>query len=176
MTRCISQHVGSCSLPRPSDPRHLQTHVRGLPSAAGAPARTIEQGRRHSHAVRAPAQLSRHVHCRSQAVSAPAETARRFPDFVPAAQIAEVEELAALELASRLERLPVSVLSLGRSVDTAFVAPASSSRIPAGVPFHVQVKRAAIRVMGFRQPSRDVFQASAQNSLAKHLLLLIRCT
>ena len=72
------------------------------------------------------------VRCRSQAVSTPAQTARRFADFVPA-EVAGIQEDAALDLAARLERLPVNVPSLDRRVDTAIIAPASSSRSPTGV-------------------------------------------
>ena len=89
--------------------------------------------REHAPGCTLPDPARRHasVRCRSQAVGAPTQTARRFPDFVPA-EVAGIQEVAALELVARLERLPVSVPSLSRQVDTALIAPASSSRSPSG--------------------------------------------
>ena len=131
--QCMTQHVLSCHLPWAPDTLPIQAPVRGLSQAANAHRQTSRQRHCRADPVSMSSQPARPVRCRAQAISATAATARSFPDFVPAAQIAEIEEQTALELASRLERLPVGVPSLRRAVDTAFVAPATSSRSSAGV-------------------------------------------
>ena len=145
MQRLSAACICSCRLPQCPDPTHMQTQNRCVLQHAASCAFTDHQadGTVIQDACQCVVAARRG---RTAAEHRPSVRQQRpsqhFPDFVPAAQIAEIEELAALELASRLERLPVSVPSLGRPVETAFIAPASSSRIPAGVPLHQRVKTA----------------------------------
>ena len=57
--------------------------------------------------------------------TSPSSQQRTFPAFIPR-EVEDIQEQVALDMAARMERVPVNVPCMGREVNTAFVGPATS--------------------------------------------------
>lgn len=104
-----------------------------FPKAAQPRPRTQLLGGRHPQAWAASRRSSRARRAGAAAAlstDASPSAGRTFPAFLPP-EIEEIQEEAALNMAARIERVPVNVPCMGREVLTAFVGPSTRPGPPA---------------------------------------------
>lgn len=82
-------------------------------------------------------------------------TQRTFPAFMPK-EVEDIEETVALDMAARMQRVPVNVPCMAREVKTAFVGPATRPSPLSGVSVARPPASARVAILPVAHESMDV--------------------